>query len=165
MPPEPHDEVRTASFRDIEIGTFYKILKLRADVFVVEQQCAYADPDGRDDEVGTRHLWIERDGEVRAYARLLDDGDALRIGRVVTDQAARGQGLAGRLVEAAVAIIGNRPSRLHAQSHLAGFYTRFGYRPDGPEFVEDGIGHVPMLREAAQGSDATSSVTERSRPV
>jgi ElaA protein len=146
MHPAPHDEVRAASFRDIEIGTMYKILKLRADVFVVEQQCVYADLDGRDDEPGTRHLWIERNGEVQAYVRVLDDGDAQRIGRVVTAKAARGQGLAGRLVGEALTIIGNRPSRLNAQSALVGFYGGFGYRPDGPEFLEDGIAHVPMLR-------------------
>jgi ElaA protein len=148
MHPDPHDEVRVASFRDIEIGTFYAILKLRSDVFVVEQECAYADLDGRDDEPGTRHLWIERDGRVRAYLRVLDDGDAQRIGRVVTAKEARGGGLAGRLVSEALTIIGNRPSRLDAQAHLAGFYASFGYDPAGPEFLEDGIPHVPMVRGA-----------------
>ncbi|NMO54203.1 GNAT family N-acetyltransferase [Actinoplanes sp. TBRC 11911] len=143
-----HDELRTASFADLDAGTLYAILKLRSDVFVVEQECAYADPDGRDIEPGTRHAWIERDGEIRAYLRILHDGDVQRIGRVVTAKSARGAGLAGRLLDEALKIIGNRPSVLDAQSYLVSFYTKYGYEPSGPEFVEDGIPHVPMLRAA-----------------
>jgi ElaA protein len=148
MHPRPHDELRTATFRDLEIGTLYAILKLRSDVFVVEQQCAYAELDGRDNEPGTRHLWFSRDGDVRAYLRILDEGDAQRIGRVVTAQDARGAGLADRLLGAALTIIGNRPSVLDAQAYLVGFYARHGFRPAGPERLEDGIPHVPMLRAA-----------------
>jgi ElaA protein len=148
MQPEPHDEVRTASFRDLEIGILYAILKLRSDVFVVEQECVYADLDGRDDEPGTRHLWISHGDQIRAYLRILDDGDVQRIGRVVTAPEARGAGLAGRLVDAALTVIGNRPSVLDAQAHLVGFYAQYGYQQTGPEYVEDGIPHVPMAREA-----------------
>ena len=147
MHPEPHDELRTASFRDLDTTTLYAILKLRADVFVVEQECAYGDLDGRDDEPGTRHLWFARDGEVRAYLRVLSDGGAERIGRVVTAKSARGAGLAGRLLTEALRIVGNRPSVLDAQAHLTGFYERYGYRPTGPQFLEDGIPHLPMRRE------------------
>jgi len=148
MHPEPRDEVRTASFRDLEIGTLYAILKLRSDVFVVEQDCVYPDLDGRDDEPGTRHLWISHGDQIRAYLRILDEGDTQRIGRVVTAPEARGAGLAARLIEAALTVIGNRPSVLGAQAHLAGFYAKFGYRQTGPEYVEDGIPHVPMFRAA-----------------
>ncbi|GAA0456340.1 ElaA protein [Paractinoplanes deccanensis] len=148
MHPEPRDEVRTASFRDLDTTTLYAILKLRADVFVAEQECAYADPDGRDTEPGTRHVWVSHDGEVRAYLRILDDGDVQRIGRVVTAKSARGAGLAGRLMAEALTVIGNRPSVLHAQAYASGFYAKFGYRQTGPEFLEDGIPHVPMRREA-----------------
>jgi ElaA protein len=183
MHPEPHDELRTATFRDLDAGTLYAILKLRADVFVVEQECAYGDLDGRDDEPGTRHLWFARDGEVRAYLRILDDGDAQRIGRVVTASPARGAGLASRLITAALAVIGNRPAVLDAQAHLVGFYARYGFAETGPEYVEDGIPHVPMAKaptvgsadhmakaptvESAdrQGSAVTSSATDRRRPV
>ena len=148
MHPEPHDELRTASFRDLDTTALYAILKLRADVFVVEQECAYGDMDGRDDEPGTRHLWFTRDGEIRAYLRLLNDGDAKRIGRVVTAKSARGAGLAGRLMTEALTVVGNRPSVLDAQAHLVDFYARYGFRPTGPEFLEDGIPHVPMRRDA-----------------
>jgi len=154
MHPEPHDELRTASFRDLEIRTLYAILQLRSDVFVVEQECAYADPDGRDIEPGTRHLWIERGGEIRAYLRILDDGGVQRIGRVVTAKSARGEGLAGRLVEHALTIIGNRPSVLDAQAYLVDFYAKFGYQQTGPEFIEDGIPHVPMRLARAEPQPA-----------
>jgi ElaA protein len=144
--PEPHDELRTASFRDLDTTALYAILKLRSDVFVVEQECAYADIDGRDAEPGTRHVWFERDGEVRAYLRIVRDDGHERVGRVVTAKTARGAGLAGRLLTEALEIIGNRPSTLDAQAHLTQFYARYGYEPSGPEFVEDGIPHVPMIR-------------------
>jgi ElaA protein len=146
MLPEPHDELRSATFRDLDTTTLYAILKLRADVFVVEQECVYLDLDGRDDEPGTRHVWFARDQEIRAYVRILDDGDEQRIGRVVTAKSARGAGLAGRLIEKALEIIGNRPSVMDAQAHLVNFYARYGFEPTGPEFLEDGIPHVPMRR-------------------
>jgi ElaA protein len=144
--PELHDELRVASFRDLDTTTLYKILKLRSEVFVVEQECAYLDPDGRDDEPGTRHVWCERGDEVTAYLRILADDGVERIGRVVTAPAARGTGLAGRLMTEALAVIGNRPAVLDAQAHLTGFYARHGFAPAGPEFLEDGIPHVPMAR-------------------
>lgn len=150
MHPEPRDEIRSASFRDLDIGTLYAILKLRSEVFVVEQQSCYLDLDGRDDEPGTRHLWVAHGDEIRAYLRILDDGDAERIGRVVTARDARGTGLAGRLVAAALTIIGNRRSVLASQAHLTGFYARFGYRQTGREYLEVGIPHVDMVRAAPQ---------------
>lgn len=146
MHPEPHDELRVASFRDLDTTTLYGILKLRSDVFVVEQECAYPDLDGRDLEPGTRHLWFQRDTAVRAYLRVLKDGDTERIGRVVTAPDARGTGLAGRLVTEALTVIGNRPSVLDAQAHLKDFYARYGFEQTGPEFLEDDIPHVPMHR-------------------
>lgn len=148
MHPEPHDELRGASFRDLDTTTLYAILKLRGDVFVVEQECAYPDLDGRDTEPGTRHVWVERDGEVRAYLRILREEERERIGRVATAKSARGAGLAGRLLAEALEIIGNRDSVLDAQAHLTGFYARFGYQPSGPEYLEDGIPHRPMFRAA-----------------
>jgi ElaA protein len=148
MHPEPHDELRVASFRDLDTTTLYEILKLRSEVFVVEQECPYLDPDGRDDEPGTRHVWFAQGKKVRAYLRILDDHGVERIGRVVTAPDARGTGLAGRLVAEAITVIGSRPSVLDAQAHLIDFYGKFGYVVNGAEYVEDGIPHVPMIRAA-----------------
>ena len=119
-------------------------------LFVVEQECAYPELDGRDTEAGTVHLWAEQDGEITGYLRILDDGDVARIGRVLTAKGARGSGLGGRLMERALREIGDRPSVLDAQSHLEAFYERYGYVRNGPSYVEDGIPHTPMLRAASR---------------
>jgi len=142
-------EVRVAGFAELDATTLYALLRLRCDVFVVEQQCPYPELDGRDTEPGTRHLWFTADSEIAAYLRILDDGTAQRIGRVVTAPKARGAGLAGRRVEQALTVIGDRVSVLDAQAHLVGFYRRYGFDRNGPEYVEDGIPHVPMIRPAA----------------
>jgi ElaA protein len=140
--------VHAAAFGDLDAATLYALLKLRVDVFVVEQNCPYPDLDGRDLEPGTRHLWCTDDaGEVTAYLRLLTEPDgSLRIGRVVTAVKARGEGLSARLMECALAEAGDRTVVLDAQSYLVGFYERYGFVPTGPEFLDDGIPHVPMRR-------------------
>ena len=139
---------KTARFADLDTTTLYRLLKLRVDVFVVEQECAYPELDGRDTEAGTLHVWAERDGEITGYLRILDDGPQARIGRVLTAKTARGGGLGARLMEQALQAIGDRPSVLDAQSHLIQFYERFGYVQSGPSYVEDGIPHTPMQRSA-----------------
>jgi ElaA protein len=144
MHPEPQVELRVASFRDLDTTTLYAILKLRTDVFVVEQKCAYPELDGRDAEPGTRHVWLSRGDDIAAYLRILDDGQVQRVGRVVVAPDSRGAGYAGRLMTSALTVIGNRTSVLEAQAYLVRFYAKFGYVQTGPEYVEDGIPHVPM---------------------
>jgi ElaA protein len=139
---------KTATFADLDATTLYRLLRLRMNVFIVEQECAYLDLDGRDLEPTTRHLWFEQDHEPLVYLRLLEDGPAARIGRVVTAKQARGNGLAGELLTVALVTAGQRPVTLDAQSHLTAFYARYGFAASGPEFLEDGIPHVPMLRPA-----------------
>ena len=140
--------VTVAAFDDIDAATLYAILRLRVDVFVVEQQCAYPELDGRDDEPGTQHLWIEGgDGVPCAYLRILWDGDGTaRVGRVAVSRADRGKGLAAQLMDAAVSEIGDAPCELEAQTYVAAFYTRWDFAVTGPEFDLDGILHVPMRR-------------------
>nr|WP_205863759.1 GNAT family N-acetyltransferase [Planosporangium mesophilum] len=124
----------------------YALLRLRIDVFVVEQKCPYPELDGRDLEPDTIHLWLDHDGEPASYLRILVDHDAARIGRVCTAPTHRGEGLATRMMAAALDLIGDRPCVLDAQSYLVGFYAGFGFQVSGAEFVEDGIPHVPMRR-------------------
>ncbi len=143
--------VRDGAAVDLDVGTLYKILKLRVDVFVVEQVCPYPELDGRDLEPGTRQVWTESAGEVLATLRLLDDGSALRIGRVATAATARSAGHAGRLMAHALELASGRDVVLDAQSYVQGWYERFGFKADGDEFVEDGIAHVPMRRVATEG--------------
>jgi ElaA protein len=140
--------LRTAHFAELDAATLYALLRLRVDVFVVEQRCPYPELDGRDVEPGTVHVWFEDDSAPVAYLRILNDPGTARIGRVCTAAPRRRGGLSGRLLATALDLVDGRPCVLDAQSYLVGYYKRFGFEPDGPEFVEDGIPHVPMCRPA-----------------
>ena len=158
--------VRIAPFADLSGATVHDIAKLRVDVFVVEQDCAYAELDGRDTEPATRHLWVERDGDVLAYLRVLDDGPCLRVGRVVTRRDSRGRGLAAGLIEAALDHCGTRrPVELSAQAHLERWYARWGFVASGAPYDEVGILHVPMRRPPATTSVGSAGpASEASHP-
>ncbi|HEX9258013.1 MAG TPA: GNAT family N-acetyltransferase [Acidimicrobiales bacterium] len=137
-------EIHEAMAGELDAAALYAFLKLRSDVFVVEQQCAYPELDGRDLEAATRHLWINGDdGSPAAYVRVLADPGAVRIGRVVTARAHRGQRLAERLILHALATT-EGDAVLDAQAYLQVWYERFGFAVSGPGYVEDGIPHVPM---------------------
>jgi ElaA protein len=138
--------VEVLAFDDLDAGTAYDVWRLRQQVFVVEQHSPYPDLDGRDREPTTRHQLLRRDGELVGYARVLDDGDWARIGRVVVAREARGQGLADRLVRTALDLIGDREVRLDAQTGLRDWYASYGFEVSGPEFDDDGVLHVPMAR-------------------
>ena len=141
-------DIRVAAFAELTPAEVYDVARLRQAVFVVEQGCPYPDLDGRDPELGTGHVLLHDGEELLGYARVLDDGTTWRIGRVVLTEAARGQGLADGLVEAALDHCrGEGPGRdvvLDAQTPLAGWYAGFGFVTDGEEFLEDGIPHTPM---------------------
>jgi ElaA protein len=143
--------VSVLGFDELDLRTAYDVWSLRQQVFVVEQGSPYPDLDGRDREPGTRHLLLrESDSdELVGYARVLDDGDAVRIGRVVVARADRGRGLAGQLMREAMRLVGDRPARLDAQTDLARWYASYGFTASGPEFVEDGVAHLPMVRAAS----------------
>jgi ElaA protein len=148
--------VHSAAFAELDTATLYAILRLRAQVFVVEQQCAYCDLDGRDIEAAARHLWLaDEAGGVMAYARTLDEGGGrTRVGRVVTARHARGRGLADRLVRY---VVGNAPGPVlaAAQVQLTEWYERRGFVVVGPHYVEDGIPHVSMRHPGAAIGHAT----------
>lgn len=137
-------------FDELSAREFHDIARLRGDVFVVEQDCAYADLDGRDLEPATEHHWLageddDGDGPIVCYARSLAEHDGtVRIGRVVTARSVRGRGLAGALIAALLDRFDGSTIVLDAQSHLADWYAGFGFDVVGDEFLEDGIPHVPM---------------------
>ena len=144
----PDLDVRVAAFDELDPRTAYALWQLRESVFVVEQACPYAELDGRDLEDGTRHVWVSDDGRPVAYLRVLEDPGQARIGRVLVAASHRGRGLAEVLMSQALELVGDRDSALDAQSYLATWYERFGYAVTGPEFLDDGIPHVPMRRTA-----------------
>lgn len=137
-------EVHWARFADLSPETLYSAIRLRVAVFAVEQHCVYQDLDNRDQEPATWHGWVEADGEVLSYLRILNAPPDEVIGRVVTAQEARGLGL-GRLLMSSALERTSRPVRIEAQSYLLGWYGAFGFVPRGPEYLEDGIPHTPMV--------------------
>lgn len=138
---------------DLSTAMIYALLRLRVEVFVVEQACPYQELDGHDLDLTTRHYWLSPPGaieEPQATLRLLEPTDGqFRIGRVCVARRARRLGEARRLLEAVLAEVGSAPCVLDAQRHCVEFYRTYGFVEDGEEFMEDGIPHVPMRRDAS----------------
>ena len=142
---------------ELSVSALYEVLKLRCEVFVVEQACAYLDVDG-DDLVGeNRHLLGWRDNQLVAYARILkneDDFAPVVIGRVIVSPQVRGEKLGYQLMERAVASCQQywpqHALYLGAQAHLQPFYAHFGFSPVTEIYDEDGIPHIGMAREVGQ---------------
>jgi ElaA protein len=150
-------EWRWKAFEDLTTAEVYAMLAARSAVFVVEQNCVYADVDGLDSDAW--HLFAfgpgiasqKKPAPLAGYLRVLlpdaDDAD-IRIGRVLTTAEFRGIGLGNAMLERALAHIraqwSGTPIRLHAQAHLQGFYGAFGFTPVSEIHEEDGIPHVWM---------------------
>ncbi len=147
-------------FRELDIDTLYALLKLRSEVFVVEQNCVYLDPDGKDRHPEAVHLLgIADDGSLAGYLRILPAGlsyPQVSFGRVLTAPDWRGRGLGAPMLQAALAEIERRwpgaDVQIGAQSHLQEFYGRHGFEPSSEPYVEDGIPHIDMLRRAGASS-------------
>ena len=148
--------ISRAHFADLTPRDLYDILRLRSEIFVVEQDCVFLDLDGRDHEDDAEHLWMRDEAGVVAALRILRPGTAdASIGRVVTRADARSTGAASTLMELAVETLdrsGAPTIHLGAQAHLADWYARFGFAVSGPAYDEDGILHVPMTRHAARST-------------
>ncbi|QMM53619.1 GNAT family N-acetyltransferase [Enterobacter sp. RHB15-C17] len=142
---------------ELTVSALYALLKLRCEVFVVEQTCPYQDIDG-DDLVGeNRHILGWKDDALVAYARILkseDDFDPVVIGRVIISSKARGEKLGYKLMEQTLESCKKQwPDKalyLGAQAHLQPFYAHFGFAPVTEVYDEDGIPHIGMAREAKQ---------------
>lgn len=145
-------EWQLKAFANLTPEELYALLALRSAVFVVEQNCVYQDHDGVD--VHSLHLWAPLpDGSgAAAVARLIPPGvlyPEASIGRVATAGAVRRTGWGRALFQRALEETSQRwpgPIRIMAQSYLAEFYSDFGFRIDGDEFLEDGIPHFYMLK-------------------
>ena len=138
---------------DLGKEQLYALLKLRSEVFVVEQKCAYPDLDGQDLEGDTYHLMGWEDDQLKAYLRLLDpqsQGGDVVIGRVLTAPQARGQGVGHEMMEQALKQAEKHwpqvPIYLSAQAHLQGYYGKYGFVVAGEEYLEDDIPHIGMRR-------------------
>jgi len=133
----------------LTVSQLYTLLTIRMNVFVLEQRSPYPELDGCDLLSDTVHYWWQPGAEMLAYLRVLAEPDgSARIGRVCTVPAARGTGLAGRLMAAALADIGDREVVLHSQVQVQGLYAKFGFRAEGEPFDDGGVAHITMRRPA-----------------
>ncbi|MFT5997632.1 MAG: ElaA protein [Neolewinella sp.] len=139
-------------FANLTTTQLYEILRLRAEVFVVEQDCVYQDLDDKDQQA-IHLIGVTADGRMAAYTRIVDKGvsypDYASIGRVITAPFARGKGLGRPLmlesIKALFAQFGEQPIKIGAQAHLQKYYGSLGFATVGEVYDEDGIPHVSMV--------------------
>ena len=145
---------RFQAFDALTVAELYAVLRLRSEVFVVEQNCVFLDMDNSDAQA--MHLMgqaVEAPGELVAYARCFGPGvkyAEASIGRVITASQARAGGLGHVLMREAVRAVqahwGPQPIRIGAQARLQAFYEQHGFVREGEPYIEDGIPHIEMLR-------------------
>ncbi|MBT8178620.1 MAG: GNAT family N-acetyltransferase [Eudoraea sp.] len=144
--------ILTKSFEDLSLTELYQLLQLRSEVFVVEQECAYQDVDGMDQEA--LHV-MGFEGEVMlAYTRVFPPGvydDYARIGRVVVRKTVRSKGLGVDIMKATMEAVkakyNTSKMSLSAQTYLVKFYRDMGFHETGNEYLEDGIPHILMVKD------------------
>jgi len=137
-------------FNQLSPDQLYAILRLRSEVFVVEQNCVFLDMDNRDQQC--HHLMLFKADELMAYARLIPAGafyEEMSVGRVVTSPKVRGTG-AGRLLmtkamEQCRQLFGPGVIRIGAQMYIKNLYASLGFTETGEPYDEDGIMHIEMI--------------------
>lgn len=140
------------SFNELTLNELYAILRLRTQVFVVEQNSPYLDEDNKDQK--SFHMMGWREEVLVVYARLLPIGVAYQdipsIGRVVTDKSIRGAGIGKELIKKCINecyhLFGKQPIKIGAQLYLKKFYESFGFIQTSEEYLEDGILHIEMIK-------------------
>lgn len=140
-------------FHQLTLEQLYQLLKIRQEVFIVEQDCPYLDNDDKDQPAW--HLWAEQDGQIIGCTRLLPAGISYptysSIGRVLTHSSSRGTGLGKELMHRSIKktkdLFPNQPIKISAQSYLKRFYEDLGFRQCTEEYLEDDIPHIGMLLE------------------
>ena len=141
-------------FDQLDIHELYELLKLRVDVFVVEQNCPYPDIDGKDRHKETRHLLgKDQEGRIVAYLRILPKGlsfEQVSIGRVVVAPDHRANGISHGMIKTALGIMETvwpgEQIKIGAQVYLKDFYETYGFKPVSNSYLEDGIPHIDMVR-------------------
>jgi ElaA protein len=140
------------NFDELSVHELYAILRLRSEVFVVEQNCVFQDMDNKDQS--SWHLMGWDNNVLVAYTRLIPSGTSspsASIGRVITSQIARGTGtgklLMEKSIEEAKRLFGNVPIKIGAQLYLKEFYNSFGFKQSSDIYDEDGIDHIEMVRQ------------------
>ena len=137
-------------FKELTTDELYELLRVRSEVFVVEQNCVYQDLDG--DDQPSVHLWLTVEDKVVALARVCPADTHLKeisIGRVITTERGKGYGKQIMLhaIDAAVEHFGATIIDIEAQEYAKGFYERVGFRQSSDTFILDGIPHIKMTWE------------------
>lgn len=145
-------EIKVKTFQELNVKDLYKILQLRSEVFVVEQNCVYQDIDGKD--MDALHVLGFKNGELVAYTRCFDAGkyfDKASIGRVIVKGNNRKYGYGHQIMKASVDEIRSRYNteriKLSAQQYLIKFYESHGFQKTGEGYLEDGIPHIAMIKK------------------
>ena len=149
-------EIRIKQFNELDRLELYRIIQLRINVFIVEQNCPYPDLD--DNELVSNHVMIWKGDELIAVTRLVPPGisypNYASIGRVATHANYRGSGL-GKLVmtesiKACEELFSGYNIKISAQAYLVAFYTALGFDKIGEEYLEDNIPHIAMIKHSIQ---------------
>lgn len=142
---------RVKPFEELTTIELYELLRLRSEVFVVEQNCVFQDMDDKDQKC--YHVMIYSEDQLVAYSRLVPAGlsyDEMAIGRVITSPKARGKGLGKMVIQLAIdycqQLFGPGAIRIGAQTYALDFYSALGFVAQGNVYDEDGIEHVEMVR-------------------
>lgn len=143
-------EITTYNYNELSADQLYEILKLRAEVFVVEQNCAYQDLDNKDNKA--LHLIGEINNKIVAYTRIFKKGDYFinsSIGRVLVKKEFRKKEYGKIIMKKSIERIKQDPKEekieLSAQKYLINFYKEFGFKKIGEEYTEDNIPHIKMI--------------------
>ncbi len=136
-------------FDELTVTELYDLLRLREQVFIIEQDCIYPDLDNKDQKA--IHILGESNGKIVAYSRIFKSGDYFEtasIGRVVTDKSYRNLKIGHLLMQKSITEVKNQFNEdfitISAQCYLLGFYGSLGFEPVGEEYLEDGIPHKKM---------------------
>lgn len=137
-------------FEELNTTELYDLLQLRLEIFVVEQDCAYQDLDGKDQKA--LHIIGSKNNKIVAYTRIFKAGDYLEqasIGRVVVKDSERKHGYGLDIMKASIKVVEEQfcetAIALSAQTYLKRFYNSLGFQETGAEYLEDGIPHVMMV--------------------
>ena len=150
----PDSSTLDRAWGELTTDELYAFLKLRTDVFFLEQKIDETELDDRDREPETRHYWVTDDRGTAAYLRTLLDADPSHqdarrlVSRVVVRADRRGEGLAQQLLAEVIARHGSEPMLLHAQEYIAPLYARNGFVAFGEVYQEAGLPHLSMYRPA-----------------
>lgn len=144
-------EKKFISFENLTSHQLYDLLKLRQDVFVIEQQCIYEDCDGYDDK--SVHFLIYEENEIAAYSRIFAPNikykDESSIGRIIVAKQFRGGRLGKTLIKESIDYcLNNFPDstiRIEAQAELTAYYSKLGFTSDSDIYKVDGINHLQMI--------------------